>query len=212
MGHERYSERTDLTNQGSKWKARLLRTLLAFGFYAGNLIINSILITVIHERVPADELPLPDILFDVLPFWSGAIRLVEVYMTFLMVMIILLVIFHRNGYRIAQRYCVTNGVAYWLRALCMCATSLSVPEGKWSRCAPKMAANVSTYGFVRTIIKRSLLYIPSLGSQSVSSENFCGDYLYSGHTINIVMGRFVTAPYTLCPTNVHFSNGQATAF
>ena len=138
--------------------------------------------------MPIDELPLPDISFDILPYWPQGIYLVEGYMTTLMVMVILLFIFHRNGYRIAQRYCVISGVVYLLRAVCMSVTSISMSDHReW--CAIKMTSNSTTFDFITTIVQRSIIYIPTLGSQSMMKEFFCGDYIYSGHTINIVMGQ-----------------------
>src|SRR4051812_16101349 len=62
---------TSETAVSRKWRglsARLGKTLLAFGFYLGNLLLNVLLLAIIHERTPTNDLPLPDVTFDVLPY------------------------------------------------------------------------------------------------------------------------------------------------
>ena len=180
----------------ARWKARLVKTLLAFGFFAGNLTLNAVIITLVHERYTFDSLPLPDVAFDILPYWPNAIDIVESFIAFLHVMLLFVLILHRNGYRIAQRYFLISSIVFFLRAISIAVTNLPVSENRLD-CAPKVSIDGSIWQFVRSILKRCMLYAPSFGIRFLSLETLCGHNLYSGHAVNIVIAYSFLSAYVM---------------
>lgn len=192
-----------LSEESRKWRgltARLGKTLLAFGFYIGNLLLNVVLLAIIHERTPLADLPLPDVTFDLLPYWPEAIYLVEVFVITLLVLVFLLVLFHRNGYRIGQRFCLINGIVYFVRAVSIAVTQLPVSGNRYD-CEPKQDNVASIWLFIETIIWRCLVYLPTLGLRLISRETFCGDNLFAGYLVTIVIG-YCFLSYYLMPAEV----------
>lgn len=197
---------TNETAVSRKWRglsARLGKTLLAFGFYLGNLLLNVLLLAIIHERTPLNDLPIPDVTFDLLPYWPQAIYIVECYVITLLVLVFLLVIFHRNGYRIGQRFCLINGIVYFTRAISIAVTQLPVSSNK-ADCEPKIENLANIWLFMETIIWRCLVYVPTLGFSLVGgaeTTTYCGDNLFSGYMVSIVIG-YCFLSYYLMPAEV----------
>lgn len=189
-----------LSDNYSRWKERLTKTLLAIFFYAGNLLLNALLVSIIHERVPLDMFPLPDISFDFLPYWPMGLFITECYIFILYGMVLLLLLLHRSGHRIAQRFCIIMGIIYFFRAITISVTQLPVSANRLE-CMPQMENNVTSTQFINTIIKRTLNYIPTLGTYILTTEPYCGALLYSGHTISIVIGYSFISTY-LIPAEV----------
>ncbi len=191
------------SEESRKWRAltaRLGKTLLAFGFYLGNLLLNVVLLAIVHERTPIDELPLPDVTFDLLPYWPGAIYLVEAYIIVLLLLVFLLSLFHRNGYRIGQRFCLVSGMVYFVRAVSIAVTQLPV-SGNRHDCQPKQDNVVSIWLFIETIIWRCLVYLPTLGLRLASRDTFCGDNLFAGYLVTVVLS-YCFLSYYLMPAEV----------
>lgn len=154
MSAELHSDKSFETISWSRWKARLVKTLLAFGFYAGNLILNALLLTIVHERVPLEVLPLPDVAFDFLPYSPKVIYFIDAYIILLHLMLLFLLIFHRTGYRICQRFCLISGFVYFVRAISMSVTQLPVSANRFE-CSHKMSNDITSWQFVQTILKVS---------------------------------------------------------
>ena len=74
----------------------------------------------------------------------------------------------------------------------MAVTQMPVPGNRFE-CDVKMNNSIPAWKFVETVLKRCMIYWPRIGGQMMMSKeykNMCGDYLYSGHTIQIVIGIF----------------------
>lgn len=178
----------------SNWVRRLVynnytKTFLAVCFYFGNMLFNTVLISIVHERVPVEVNPLSDISFDLVPYWRDGIFVSEYLMATINTMLVLMALFRVSGSRIAQRYFLVAGIVYFLRGISISLTQLPV-SGNRFLCEPKMEQNVTIAEFVTTVVHRSLGYVRTAGAQIWTTHHYCGDYLYSGHTVNFVLGKY----------------------
>lgn len=180
----------------------LIKTVLAFLFFLAVLMLNAMLIVIVHERVPLEINPLPDIVFDLLPYWFEGIKLAENYMTILFVAVMLLCFFHRKGHRIAQRFFIINGIVYFLRAICFSVTQLPPPTNRFD-CTPKVSNNLSVANYINVISRRTVINIFTGGMESLTKTHYCGDIIFSGHTTNIVISKYICSRLSMTMTNVH---------
>ncbi|UXI18115.1 Adipocyte plasma membrane-associated protein [Sarcoptes scabiei] len=169
------------------FKQKCLKTLVAFLFFCGNWYFNVLLIVLINERVPLNVLPLPDILFDLLPHWYLAIYFSEMYQSLLLSVLILIFLFHRSGNRIAQRYFVVTGIVLFMHAIFVSATRLSVP-GIRDACIERIDQNLSNLEFLIEILHRATIFMQSFGLRIFSRRQFCGDYINSFQAVQIIIG------------------------
>ena len=161
-------------------------TVLAFLFYLSNIFLNALIMSLAHERVPVDIKPLPDVLFDVLPYWNTSVHLVEYYTICLNLLFFILLVLHQSRLRIALRYFLISGIVYFIRALCIGLTQLPVANNRFM-CKPKINSYVSYYEFIKIIIKRSFSF--EIYFNLWDEKRFCEGDTYSGYTANIVIGN-----------------------
>jgi hypothetical protein len=78
----------------------LWRSVLAFLFVFCNMTINLTVLAIIHERVPRNEPPLPDLAFDILPEADRALVLtvVEFIIVFQVLTVFALIVSHKNRF------------------------------------------------------------------------------------------------------------------
>ena len=71
------------------------RSFLAFLFVFANMTLNLTVLAIIHERVPRNQPPLPDLGFDILPEADWALSVAEYIIVFQVVGVLLLIFLHR---------------------------------------------------------------------------------------------------------------------
>lgn len=84
-----------------------------------------------------------------------------------------------------RRVCLLISLLYLLRSLTIFVTVLPVPSPNYF-CSPK--AN-STSALV--ITKRVFQLMSGFGLSINGKHTYCGDYIYSGHTVMLVMGYLI---------------------
>jgi len=96
---------------------------------------------------------------------------------------------------VLRRFLLTVGVLYLYRAITMWVTALPAADVNYE-CAPKLNGSL-TLGIVLDRAYRIL----SGGGLSVNGRHvFCGDYIYSGHTMSIVLGHLIVRECKAGPT------------
>ncbi|XP_051865090.1 phosphatidylcholine:ceramide cholinephosphotransferase 2 isoform X2 [Pristis pectinata] len=149
------------------------KTGVAFIYALFNLIMTSVMITVVHERVPPKEKnpPLPDTFFDYVDRVEWAFKISEV-----------------NGLILVGLWTIQ-----WLllryRCITMYITTLPVPECI-SSVAPKL------YGDSQAKLQRILKLISGGGLSITGSHIMCGDFLYSGHTVMLTITYLFIKEYS----------------
>ncbi|KAG7485033.1 phosphatidylcholine:ceramide cholinephosphotransferase 2 [Solea senegalensis] len=158
------------------------KTIMAF-FYAGfNLVLTTVVITVVHERVPPKESspPLPDKFFDYIDRVNWAFTVTEINGMVLLAIWMIQLFFFRYKSIAIRRFFFLIGTLYLYRCVTMYITTLPVP-GMHMTCAPKL------HGDSHAKIQRILQLISGGGLSITNSHLLCGDFLYSGHTVMLTL-------------------------
>ncbi|CAN7994004.1 unnamed protein product [Ixodes hexagonus] len=175
-------ERSEPRIVQEKWK-----TLVAFSFLSGNLILNLTCLAVVHERIPdrTKYPPLPDIFFDLFPPLDWALDVSEVIIIVCIWSTLLLLLIHRYRWIVLQRVFLIMGLLYFMRSITMFVTQVPVASTTYY-CSPK--ANTTN---PLLILKRVAQLLSGFGLSINGQHTFCGDYIYSGHTVILTLAYLV---------------------
>ncbi|XP_076019181.1 phosphatidylcholine:ceramide cholinephosphotransferase 2 [Genypterus blacodes] len=178
----------ELTNRLPKewWK-----TGVAFLYALFNLVFTTVIITIVHERVPDKSVspPLPDKFFDYVDRVPWAFTVTEVNGLILVGLWSIQWLFLKHKSIVGRRCFFLIGTLYMYRCVTMYITTLPVP-GKHMVCAPKLE-NDST-GKIWRILK----LISGGGLSLTGSHLMCGDFLYSGHTVVLTLSYLFIKEYS----------------
>ncbi|XP_031175644.1 phosphatidylcholine:ceramide cholinephosphotransferase 2-like [Sander lucioperca] len=167
------------------------KTGVAFLYALFILVFTTVVITVVHERVPDKSVspPLPDKFFDYLDRVPWAFTVTEVNGLVLVGLWLVQWIFLKHKAIIARRCFFLIGTLYMYRCVTMYITTLPVP-GKHMVCAPKL------YNDSTGKIWRILRLISGGGLSLTGSHLMCGDFLYSGHTVMLTLSYLFIKEYS----------------
>lgn len=155
------------------------------------LFFTTVIITVIHERVPDKSVspPLPDKFFDYVDRVPWAFTVTEVNGLILCGLWLVQLFFLKHKAIIVRRCFFMIGTLYLYRCVTMYITTLPVP-GKHMVCAPKL------YNDSTGKIWRILSLISGGGLSLTGSQLMCGDFLYSGHTVMCTLSYLFIQEYS----------------
>ncbi|XP_066527616.1 phosphatidylcholine:ceramide cholinephosphotransferase 2 [Hoplias malabaricus] len=147
-----------------------------------NLFLTTVMITVVHERVPDKSVspPLPDKFFDFVSRKDWAFRVTEVNGMLLVTAWFLQWLFLKHKSIIGRRFFFLLGTLYLYRMVTMYITTLPVPSDHMN-CAPKLEDD--HLGRIHRIMQ---LFFGG-GLSITGSHMMCGDFLYSGHTVMLTV-------------------------
>ncbi|KAJ8281076.1 hypothetical protein GJAV_G00063230 [Gymnothorax javanicus] len=167
------------------------KTGIAFVYAVFNLVLTTVMITIVHERVPAkeDNPPLPDKFFDYIDRVKWAFSVTEINGMVLVGIWFVQWLFLRYKAIVGRRFFFLMGTLYLYRCITMYITTLPVP-GIHMTCAPKL------YGDSQAKVHRILQLISGGGLSITGSHIMCGDFLYSGHTVMLTLTYLFIKEYS----------------
>jgi shingomyelin synthase len=166
-----------------------LKTLLSLVFLFGGFMSTSISLALTHERVP-DIAPLPDILLDNVPYQHWGLDVSEILLMVSTSTAVLVVMLHSHRLIILRRVWLVLGLLYYYRAVTMFVTALPKVDHTYV-CSPKVENITAKVVFSR------VLTIMSGGGLSINGKHiYCGDYIFSGHTMTLTLGYLVIRQYS----------------
>ncbi|XP_060951682.1 phosphatidylcholine:ceramide cholinephosphotransferase 2 [Limanda limanda] len=167
------------------------KTAVAFLYALFNLFFTTVIITIVHERVPDKSVspPLPDKFFDYMDRVPWAFTVTEVNGLILVGLWVVQWLFLEHKAIIGRRCFFLIGTLYMYRCVTMYITTLPVP-GKHMVCAPKL------YNDSTGKIWRILRLISGGGLSMTGSHLMCGDFLYSGHTVMLTLSYLFIKEYS----------------
>ncbi|XP_023683422.2 phosphatidylcholine:ceramide cholinephosphotransferase 2-like [Paramormyrops kingsleyae] len=167
------------------------KTAVAFIYALFNLLLTTVMITVVHERVPAKEIcaPLPDKFFDYFDRVSWAFSVTEINGMVLVSLWFGHWLLLRYKAIVGRRFFFLMGTLYLYRCITMYITTLPVP-GMFMSCAPKL------YSDSQAKVHRILQLISGAGLSITGSHMMCGDFLYSGHTVILTLTYLFIKEYS----------------
>lgn len=169
-------------SSGSRLPSEWWKTGIAFIWAGFNLVLTTVMITVVHERVPDKSVspPLPDKFFDYVPRVEWAFSVTEVNGMILVALWFIQWLFLKHRAIVGRRFFFLQGLLYLYRMVTMYITTLPVPS-MHMECAPKL------YGDSHSKISRVYQLVSGGGLSITGSHLMCGDFLYSGHTVMLTL-------------------------
>ena len=95
-------------------------------------------------------------------------------------------IFFFYRFIVLRRIFLLVGIHYYYRALTMYVTALPKPNEQY-QCAPKTGNDTTPF----IIFQRVLKLLSGMGLSINGKHVYCGDYIYSGHTMTLIMTYLV---------------------
>ncbi|XP_034021042.1 phosphatidylcholine:ceramide cholinephosphotransferase 2-like isoform X1 [Thalassophryne amazonica] len=189
--HREYVKITVSDDRTDQLPKEWWKTGVAFLFALFNLIFTTVIITVVHERVPDKSVspPLPDKFFDYVDRVPWAFTVTEVNGLILVGLWFVQWLFLKHKAIVGRRCFFLIGTLYMYRCITMYITTLPVP-GNHMVCAPKLYNNSTGK------IWRILRLISGGGLSLTGSHMMCGDFLYSGHTVMLTLSYLFIKEYS----------------
>lgn len=163
------------------------KTLLALLFLAFNFFLATVSLSLVHDRVPDRDThePLPDAFLDRVAPQDWALDVSEILIMIVVNSCVVLITFHKHRFIVMRRVFLLLSILYLMRSMTMYVTVLPVSSRNYY-CSPKSNASSAT-----VIVKRAFQLISGMGLSINGKQIYCGDYIYSGHTVTLVLGYLV---------------------
>lgn len=167
------------------------KTGIAFIYAVICFVATTVVISVVHERVPTKEHtpPLPDKFFDLFDRVEWAFSICEINGMLLVGLWLIQWILLKYRSIIGRRFFFIVGTLYMYRCITMYITTLPVP-GMHFKCSPKLLGNWEAQ------MRRVMKMIAGGGLSITGSHTMCGDYLYSGHTVMLTLTYLFIKEYS----------------
>ncbi|XP_051724357.1 phosphatidylcholine:ceramide cholinephosphotransferase 1 [Ctenopharyngodon idella] len=167
------------------------KTGVAFLYALCCFLTTTVVISVVHERVPPKEEspPLPDKFFDLFDRVEWAFSICEINGMLLVGLWFTQWLLLKHRSIIGRRFFFIVGTLYLYRCVTMYVTTLPVP-GMHFKCSPKL------FGDWEAQSRRVMKMMAGGGLSITGSHSLCGDYLYSGHTVMLTLTYLFIKEYS----------------
>ena len=162
-----------------------LKAIASLAFLAVSWVANTSSLALTHEFMP-DYAPLPDIILDNISYQSWALDVCEILLMISIVSAVV-VVFHRHRFVLLRRIWFLMGLLYFYRSLTIFVTVLPKADTGY-QCSEKVgSSNITALLVVNRVVS-----ILSGGGLSINGKHvYCGDYIFSGHTMTLTMAYLV---------------------
>lgn len=176
-------------NEVNLYPSEPLKTAFSALFLLFGWLATTASLALTHDRVP-DTAPLPDILLDHVPYQEWALDASEILIMISTISAVIVVMCHTHRLIILRRIWYLLGLLYFYRSLTMFITVLPKADTAYT-CKPQ------TNDTTAVDIARRVLTIISGGGLSINGKHvYCGDYIFSGHTLVLTMGYLAIKQYS----------------
>lgn len=176
---------------GTKFPKERWKTCSAIVFVIINFIFTTASLSITHELRNPNLPPLPDLALDHLPYHKWALDVSEILIMISTIVAALVVVFHKHRCILIRRICVIVGLLYGYRAITMIVTVLP-SANKDYHCDVQLNHTISTGEVVHRVLKIMSGFGLSINGQHV----YCGDFIFSGHTMILILCYLVIVEYT----------------
>jgi len=188
MGEERDSD-----DEAVKYPGEPLKTLAALVFQLLGMVTTTVALIITNESVPDSETdkPLPDRVLDLVTYWPHGVKVSEWIMVISILIGLTVCLLHSHRSILFRRVFFHAGLMYFYRAITMSVTVLPKPDPKWN--CPK---HWETHNASMTAgdVWDKLWGIAVGGGISLGeTQQFCGDYIFSGHTGCLILAYLVVS-------------------
>jgi len=153
------------------------------------MITTTIALIITNQRVP-EVPPLPDLVLDYVEYLEVGLKISERIMIIAILLALIIIFAHTHRMIILRRVFFLMGLMYYYRAITMQLTVLPKPDTNWD--CPKYNGTLDARAVFDKVLEITTGGGISLGEQ----QPFCGDYIFSGHTMMLVTGYLVVRDYS----------------
>jgi len=166
-----------------------LKAVVSLMFLGVSWVANTSSLALTHEFMP-DYDPLPDIILDNITYQPWALDVSEILLMISLIAAIIVVVFHAHRFILLRRIFFLLGLLYFYRSVTIFVTALPKSDPHYP-CSEK-AGNITALLVVNRVVQ-----ILSGGGLSINGKHvYCGDYMFSGHTVVFVMAYLCIKQYT----------------
>lgn len=175
-----------------RYPKEIWKTIMSFFFLFLCVCINMMSLSLVHERLPDRNTtpPLNDIVLDNVAARDWGLDVSEYLIMVSTTVAMLVVVFHKHRFIVSRRMFFIIGLLYLYRSITMFVTVLPVSSTTYN-CSPK--SNNTT---PLLVIRRTFYLISGFGLSINGKHTYCGDYIYSGHTMVLVLSYLIVAEYS----------------
>jgi len=171
------------TCRGSKTKCLFVTLFLIFTWFWNNAVL-----AYVHDFVPEGP-PLPDFWFAIVPLNTNILRFGEYCIVTCVAMMFLVMAVHPQRWLVTSRVFYILSLLYLGRSFTFSVTLLPLPNN-YQKCAPKLN-NTS----LAELWDRCWRVVAGAGLEVAGLRNTCGDLIYSGHTIALLVACLTVREY-----------------
>jgi len=177
--------------EGTKFPKERWKTCSAIVFVLINFIFTTASLSITHELRNPNLPPLPDLSLDHLPYHKWALDVSEILIMIATIVAALVVVFHKHRCILIRRICVIVGLLYGYRAITMIVTVLPSANSEY-HCDVQLNHTISTGEVLHRVLKIMSGFGLSINGQHV----YCGDFIFSGHTMILILCYLIIVEYT----------------
>lgn len=185
--------RSKRSRSGNPYPRELKKFIAGAVFMIINFVATTVALSVTHERVPRYD-PLPDIILDFFRYQHWALTASECLLSVQCATAFLICIFHKHRFIVLRRLFLLLGLLYGYRAVTMFVTVLPIANPEY-QCDPKLSDEGKVLS-VKIVLMRAIKIISGFGLTMNGNHVYCGDFIYSGHTMTFVLAYLVMLEYT----------------
>lgn len=175
----------------NKFPKERWKTCVALMFVLLNFLLTTASLSITHELRDPSMGPLPDLTLDHIPYRSWALDMSEVLILVGVLVAALVVFCHKHRYILIRRVSLMVGLLYGYRAVTMLVTSLPSANREY-HCDVQLNHTITAGEVARRVLKIMSGFGLSINGQHV----YCGDWIFSGHTMILVLCYLIVEEYT----------------
>lgn len=181
----------DELSSGQKIPGEPLKALVSLLFLGVSWVANTSSLALAHEFVPSSA-PLPDLVLDNITYQPWALDVSEILLMISLITAVVVVVFHKHRFVLVRRIWFLLGLLYFYRSVTIFVTVLPKSDAGY-QCTEKAGRENIT----ALLIVNRVVTILSGGGLSINGKHvYCGDYIFSGHTVIFVMAYLCIKQYT----------------
>lgn len=175
-----------------RYPKEVWKTIISFFFLFCCVCINMMSLSLVHERLPDRNTtpPLTDIVLDNVTARDWGLSVSEYLIMVSTTVAMLVVVFHKHRFIVSRRLFFIIGLLYLYRSVTMFVTVVPVSSTTYY-CSPKSNGTTPLL-----VIRRMFYLISGFGLSINGKHTYCGDYIYSGHTMVLVLSYLIVAEYS----------------
>lgn len=166
------------------------KTVLSLAFLGLGFMVTTFSLALTHERVP-DRPPLPDIFLDNTTYHAWGLAASEIVIIVSIVIAGTTVLLHSHRTIVFRRVALVAGLLYMYRGATMFVTVLPMSDPNYV-CAPKLNHTIT---FLE-LMSRVVTIVTGGGMSFSDNKKYCGDFIFSGHTMILLLCFLVVREYT----------------